>query len=106
MAASRRALIAQVAAGERVQEMRLDPGEVGMNRSGAVEDGLELAAGGGRILLGHADHCGRVADLADGGMPVVEGGESRPRLVDHPAAGPGWLSSRRSRGWSARAHAP
>lgn len=60
-----------------------------MNGSGAVEDGLELPAGGPRVMLGHADRCGRVADLADGGLPAVEGGESCPRLADHPEPGPG-----------------
>jgi hypothetical protein len=41
-----RVLITQVAAGERVQEVRLEPGEVGKNRDGAVKDAAEFEAGG------------------------------------------------------------
>src|ERR1700689_4703231 len=48
----------------------------GKNRDVAVEDGAELAAGGGRVLLGQPDHRGRVADLAGAGLLAVEGGQS------------------------------
>jgi hypothetical protein len=44
-------------------QVRLDLGEVGKNRDVAVEHDAELAAGGGRVLLGQQHDRGRVADL-------------------------------------------
>ena len=82
-------LITQVVASERVQQVRLDLGEVGKNRDVAVEDDAEFAAGGGGVLLGQQDHRGRLADLAGAGLPAVEGGQSSPRLPGHPEPGLG-----------------
>lgn len=48
----RRILAAQVAAGECGEQMGLDQGEVGVDGGTAVEDGPELAAGSGGVLLG------------------------------------------------------
>ncbi len=82
-------LVAEVPAGERVQQVGLDQGEVGVGGGAAGEDGPEFAAGPGGVLFGEADNRGRRTDLAPGGKPVVEGGEGGPRLLDLPEAGMG-----------------
>ena len=74
-AARAASLVAQVVAGQGVEQLGLDQGEVGVDGGAAVEDGPQLAAGSGGVLLGEADHRGRVADLTRAGQPFVESGE-------------------------------
>jgi hypothetical protein len=53
---------------------------------GAVQDGTQLAASTGRILLGKAEHRHRVADLATNGQPAVHSGQWDAGLVEQTAA--------------------
>jgi hypothetical protein len=82
-------VVAEVPAGERVEQVGLDQSEVGIGGDAAVEDGLEFAAGTGGVALGEVDHCGGGTDLAPGGRPVVDGGEGGPRLFDVAEPGVG-----------------